>query len=84
MSYQYLSLVERHYIEISQKKEVLRNQRAKDLGCSLTMISHEIDVIYFEKCLGNRLLMKRSIDDLIHCRIGSLEKCVKEKNRVKS
>ena len=42
MSYQHLSLAERHYIEISRKKEVSHNQIAKDLGRSQATISREI------------------------------------------
>ena len=42
MSYQHLSLVERHYIEMSKKKEVSHNQIAKDLGRSQSSITREI------------------------------------------
>ncbi|WP_153305878.1 helix-turn-helix domain-containing protein, partial [Desulfogranum mediterraneum] len=42
MSYQHLSLAERHYIEMSRKKGVSRNQIAKDLGRSQSTISREI------------------------------------------
>ncbi|WP_084457052.1 helix-turn-helix domain-containing protein [Desulfogranum mediterraneum] len=42
MSYQHLSLAERHYIETSRKKGVSRNQIAKDIGRSQSTISREI------------------------------------------
>jgi IS30 family transposase len=42
MSYQHLSLAERHYIEISRKKKVSHNQIAKDLGRSQSTITREI------------------------------------------
>lgn len=42
MSYQHLSLAERHYIEMSRKKGASRNQIAKDLGRSQSTISREI------------------------------------------
>lgn len=42
MSYQHLSLAERHYIEMSRKKEVSHNQIAKDLGRSQSTITREI------------------------------------------
>ena len=42
MSYQHLSLTERHYIEFNRRKEVSHNQIAKDLGRSQSTISREI------------------------------------------
>gem|GEM_PF-4490727 len=38
-SCQYLSFTERHYIEISRKKEVSHNESVRYLGCSQVTIS---------------------------------------------
>ena len=78
MSYQHLSLAERHYIEMSRKKEVSHNQIAKELGRSQSTITREI-----RRNTGRRGYRHQQADRLTAARHGTKSKSVKLTDEMK-
>lgn len=78
MSYQHLSLAERHYIEMNRKKEVSHNQIAKDLGRSQSTITREI-----RRNIGQRGYRHQQADCMAAARHGTKPKSVKLTAEVK-